>query len=136
MTPFKPEVLQAIEACRSHAQDLYDGAILLRGKTLPNVAYHLATLALEELGKAQLIGMHSFAKDDADSWYTKQINDHVKKLFWALWGDVFGKRPDKKYLEELRGTATAIVWLPFTWSQTLKISLRRKTSLRTRRWHR
>jgi AbiV family abortive infection protein len=108
MTPFKPEVLQAIEACRNHAQDLYNGAILLREKDLPNLAYHLATLALEELGKAQLIGMHSFAKEDADSWYTKQISDHIKKLFWALWGDAFGKRPDKKYLEELRGTATVI----------------------------
>jgi hypothetical protein len=52
--------------------------------------------ALEELGKAQLIGMKSFAKDDADSCYGKQFDDHIKKLFWAIWGDVFGKRPDQK----------------------------------------
>jgi hypothetical protein len=41
MTPFKPEVLRAIEACRSHAQDLFEGAKLLREKSLPNLAYHL-----------------------------------------------------------------------------------------------
>jgi AbiV family abortive infection protein len=108
MTPFKPEAIQAMEACRSHAQDLFDGAKLLREKCLPNLAYHLATLALEELGKAQLIGMKSFAKDDADSWYGKQFDDHIKKLFWAIWGDVFGKRPDPKEIEHLRETATII----------------------------
>lgn len=97
-----------MEACRSHAQDLFDGARLLREKSLPNIAYHLATLALEELGKAQLIGMKSFAKDDADSWYGKQFDDHKKKLFWAIWGDVYGKRPDPKEIEQLRGTATII----------------------------
>jgi AbiV family abortive infection protein len=108
MTPFKPEAVQAMEACRSHAQDLFDGATLLRDKSLPHLAYHLATLALEELGKAQLIGMKSFAKDDAGSWYGKQFDDHIKKLFWAIWGDVFGKRPDPKEIEQLRGTATII----------------------------
>jgi AbiV family abortive infection protein len=108
MTPFKPEAVQAMEACRSHAQDLFDGAKLLREKSLPNLAYHLATLALEELGKAQLIGMKSFAKEEADSWYGKQFDDHIKKLFWAIWGDVFGKRPDPKEIEQLRGTATII----------------------------
>ena len=51
------------------------------GKSLFRTFYHLATLSLEELGKAQLIGMRSFAKDDADSWYGKQFEDHIKKLF-------------------------------------------------------
>jgi AbiV family abortive infection protein len=108
MTPFKPEAIQAMEACRSHAQDLFEGAKLLRENSFPHLAYHMATLALEELGKAQLIGMKSFAKDDADSWYGKQFDDHVKKLFWAIWGNVFGKRPDPKEIEQLRGTATII----------------------------
>jgi len=109
MTPFKPEALKLIEACRNHAQDLYGAAELLKEQGLPNVAYHLATLALEELGKAQLIGMRSMSKrDDADAWYDKQLEDHVKKLFWALWGRVFGKRPDRREIESLRGLATII----------------------------
>jgi AbiV family abortive infection protein len=108
VTLFKPEVLQAIEACRNHARDLYEAAKQLRDRGLPNVAYHLATLSLEELGKGQLIGMQSFAKDESPSWYEKQLQDHVKKLFWALWSDVFGKRPNQKELEELRGTANII----------------------------
>jgi AbiV family abortive infection protein len=109
MTPFKPEVLQAMEACRSHAQDAYEAAKLLRENGKPNLAYHMATIALEELGKAQLIAMHSFAKDDADSWYAKQIDDHVKKLFWAIWGQFLGtKPPDAKEIERVRGTANFI----------------------------
>jgi AbiV family abortive infection protein len=108
MTPFKTEVLRAMEACRSHAQDLFNGAKLLRDNSLPNLSYHLATLALEELGKGQLIGMKSFAKDEADSWYGKQFDDHIKKLFWALWGQLLAKPPDAKEIEQLRGTASII----------------------------
>lgn len=109
MTPFEPEALKLIEACRNHAQDLYRAAAVLKEQGLPNVAYHLATLALEELGKAQLIGMRSMSKrDDADAWYDKQLEDHVKKLFWALWGRVFGRRPDRKEIDSLRGLATMI----------------------------
>ena len=109
MTPFNPDALKLIEACRNHAQDLYRAANLLKEQGQPNVAYHLATLALEELGKAQLIGMRSMSKrDDADSWYDKQLEDHIKKLFWALWGRLFGRRPDRKEIESLRGLATII----------------------------
>jgi AbiV family abortive infection protein len=109
MTPFEPTALMMIEACRNHAQDLYGAAALLKEQGLPNVAYHLATLALEELGKAQLIGMRSMSKrDDADAWYDKQLEDHVKKLFWALWGRLFGRRPDRKEIDSLRGLATII----------------------------
>jgi AbiV family abortive infection protein len=109
MTPFKPDALKAMEACRSHAEEVFEGAKLLREKGMPHLAYHLATIALEELGKAQLIGMHSFAKDDTDSWYKKQTDDHVKKLFWALWGQFLSsKRPDQKDIDQIRGTATII----------------------------
>jgi AbiV family abortive infection protein len=109
MTPFKPPALKAMEACRNHAKDAFEGAKLLRQSGKPNLAYHLATIALEELGKSQLIGMRSFAKDEADSWYSKQIDDHVKKLFWALWGQFLGtNRPDPKEIERIRGTATII----------------------------
>lgn len=108
MTPFNPEALRAMEACRSHAQDLFAGAKLLREASLANLAYHLATSALEELGKAQLIGMKSFAKDDADSWYGKQFDDHIKKLFWALWGQFLISPPDAKEIDQLHQTATII----------------------------
>jgi|SRR5579875_1498150 len=109
MTPFKPDALKAMGACRAHAQDAFEGAKLLRQSGKPNLAYHLATIALEELGKAQLLGTRSFAKDEADSWYSKQIDDHVKKLFWALWGQFLGTRwPDSEEIENLRETASII----------------------------
>ncbi len=97
-----------MEACRVNAQDLYDGAKGLREKGSVNIAYHLATLALEELGKSQLIGMRSLAKDGEESYYDKQLDDHIKKLFWALWGRVLGAPPTRQDLDQLRGTATII----------------------------
>jgi AbiV family abortive infection protein len=109
MTPFDTEVLKILEACKTHARDLYQGANTLRDKALPNLAYHLATLALEEIGKAQLVGMRSMAKrDDPSVWYNKQLDDHVKKLFWALWGRFLNHRPEKGEIESLRNLATTI----------------------------
>ena len=109
MTPFKPEAVQAIEVCRRHAKDAFEGAKLLREHGKPNFAYHLATIALEELGKGQLFGMRSFAKDEDDSWHLKQIDDHIKKLFWALWGQFLDvAKPDPKEIDRLRDLATII----------------------------
>jgi AbiV family abortive infection protein len=44
-------------ACYSHAAELLKAAKkLLEEPATPNIAYHLALLALEEVGKAGLIG--------------------------------------------------------------------------------
>jgi len=109
MLPINPDVLKVIEACKVHARDLYRGAQELREQGLPNLAYHLGTLALEEIGKAQLIGMQAMSKrDESSSWFDKQLDDHIKKLFWALWGPMLRRRPDMKEIEALRGLASTI----------------------------
>jgi AbiV family abortive infection protein len=104
-----PEFVKLIEACRTNAEDFYRAATIMRREGHRNIAYHLATLALEELGKAQLLGIKSVSRDEDSSWHEKQIDDHVKKLFWALWGpSIHKRRPDKDEIETLRGLAAKI----------------------------
>jgi AbiV family abortive infection protein len=84
-----------IDTCQSHANDLLNAARkILDDGISPNIAYHLAALALEEIGKSSLIGMiHTIKTEKGDNipWAEKQIDDHVKKLYWALWGPSFGR---------------------------------------------
>jgi len=49
---------------------------------------------LEEIGKATLIGMQTvpFRQNGSQSTLEKAGDDHVRKLFWALWGPSFGKK--------------------------------------------
>ena len=88
------KVQNLIEACLSHAQDLLNAAKkVLNDERLPNIAYHLAALALEEIGKSTLIGMSHVTKrkDHLSTWSEKHLEDHVRKLYWALWGPSFGR---------------------------------------------
>ena len=83
-----PEDVDALSrASLDHAHDLLRGAQKLLAEGLPHLAFHLATLALEETGKAELIVIGHLAgmREDA-TWPIKHANDHIKKLFWAIWG--------------------------------------------------
>jgi len=108
------EFLQSIiKACQSHAGDLLNAAKrVLEDENLPNIAYHLAALALEEIGKSELVGMSYIAKTEKDSalpWAEKQTEDHVKKLYWALWGPSFGRELlTKDQIESYIGLAQSI----------------------------
>src|ERR1700722_3196411 len=46
-----------------------------------HISHHLTTLALEEIGKGAVLLLHPDALTDKLSWF----DDHVKKIFWALW---------------------------------------------------
>ena len=101
----------AMQACVDHARDLLDSARAVRAAKHPNIAYHLATLALEEIGRRALIGVQSLSTRQADppAWPEKHTQDHVKKLFWCFFGGAFMyERLSGKALEELSGMATAI----------------------------
>src|SRR5712675_513494 len=92
----------AIEACFSHARDLLRAAKrVLDDEKLPNIAFHLATLALEEIGKASLLGSRDVVRAyDGDTTFAdNRLDDHVFKLFWAFWTPAFG-----------RGTLTREEW--------------------------
>jgi AbiV family abortive infection protein len=76
-----------------------------------HVAYHLAALAMEEIGKAGLIFVESmYLKDEPereDSRLNKWMEDHERKLFWAIWLPAFGIEADwrtiPKHMEVARG---------------------------------
>jgi len=47
-------------------------------------------------------------KEDSGSWYDKQLEDHVKKLFWALWGRQLLRRFDPEKFRNYRAWLTTI----------------------------
>jgi AbiV family abortive infection protein len=73
-------------ACLGHAKELLDEADKLL-QTSPHLSFHLATLALEEIGKSVQafieINHVPHPSDNTPRFLNK--DDHVQKLFWALW---------------------------------------------------
>jgi AbiV family abortive infection protein len=102
----------AIDACFSHARDLLRaGRRVLGEEKLPGISFHLATLALEEIGKASLIGSRDVARayDSDTTFIDNRLGDHIFKLFWALWTPSFGRKaPSREEFEQLRGLARQI----------------------------
>ncbi len=81
------DLVQACRACVAHARHLVESAKLVMGSGRRNIAYHLATLALEEMGRRELFQLHEMANrfGEAPPWQEKATQDHVKKLFWCLY---------------------------------------------------
>ena len=77
------KTIAAMKACIDHARALLDSARAVQAAGHPNVAYHLAALALEEIGRRDLIGVQSLASRQLDpqAWAVKHTQDHIKKLF-------------------------------------------------------
>ena len=109
----KPDanVIAAMNACAAHAQNLLDSAIAVQALGNHNIAYHLAALSLEELGRRRLIAMQSMIErgDDKGAWQKKALQDHVKKLFWCFYGyaDISDAVDQAKFFE-LSQLATSI----------------------------
>jgi AbiV family abortive infection protein len=104
IVPFDPILVKAMQACVDHARDLLSSAKLVCESGRSNIAYHLAILALEELGRRELIGIKTVetASDRPD----KLSLDHVQKLFWCFFGGHFGtERLTKDSLDTMRGFA-------------------------------
>ena len=51
------QIVMTRNACLQNADDLIIAAKLLQNKHLQHIQYHLSVLALEEIGKAEIIGM-------------------------------------------------------------------------------
>jgi len=102
-----------VSACLSNAEDLIRAARrVLDEEKLPNIAYHLAAIALEEIGKGILITIKyrvSQIDEERGASAGKHVEDHVRKLFWALWTPMFVRgRVTKEEFESLRGLAQRI----------------------------
>jgi AbiV family abortive infection protein len=83
------KVMPAIEACLQNAEKLILAA---KGAAVPgsyHIAFHLAVLALEEIGKSSMILMDALdprsTTEDNRATTLKWIDDHERKLFWAIW---------------------------------------------------
>lgn len=103
------ETGQTIETCFSNARDLLRAATrVLNDERLPNISFHLTLLALEEIGKAALIGTRAIARavEDETAFIDNRFDDHVFKLFWALWTPSFARgNISRAEFESLRGLA-------------------------------
>jgi AbiV family abortive infection protein len=82
------KLLAALDACVVHARDLVESAKLVQTSGRPNIAYHLATLALEEMGRRELFQIQAAAASigDVPLWQMGATQDHVQKLFWCFYG--------------------------------------------------
>src|SRR5687767_8437716 len=94
MSPLNDNSLQeAIEACIANADELMIGAKKLFADRLYRLAYHLGVLALEEVGKSSILAMRYVARQggrELPGSIGKALDDHVRKLFWAIWGPSMG----------------------------------------------
>jgi len=97
--------------CLQNAEDLIISAKRLKNSNLQHIQYHLSALALEEIGKAELIEMSFVAGiNSGDTTYEENsIENHVRKLYMAFWGPSFGKKIiTKQEIEQLQGLASSI----------------------------
>src|SRR5208337_259694 len=104
-------IVAGMQACIEHARSLVDSARAVQAAGHPNVAFHLAVLALEELGRRELIGLQSITNTRAvpPAWVQKHTQDHIKKLFWCFFGGrFFADRLTKDRLESLENYAERI----------------------------
>jgi AbiV family abortive infection protein len=108
MPEAKAKIAGALAACVDHARNLVTSAKAVATAGHPHIAYHLATLALEELGRRQLLVLEATVvdKEDPPSWLGKARIDHVKKLFWCLYGlSDLGQIVDQAWFFELMKSA-------------------------------
>jgi AbiV family abortive infection protein len=109
--PLSDEELRALVVCLDHAQDLISAAEAVLAADKPNIAYHLAALALEEVGRHELLllGRGAAREPVPPTWPVKHRQDHVQKLFWAFFGAAFGREVlTKKAWDEMREMAEVI----------------------------
>lgn len=87
-------LLAALAACVAHARDLLEAAKIVQESGRANIAYHLAALSLEELGKRELYQIQDVAAavGEPPRWQSSATLDHVKKLFWCFYS--FGGIPE------------------------------------------
>jgi AbiV family abortive infection protein len=82
--------MPAIEACLQNAEKLISAAHASAVPGSYHIAFHLATMALEEIGKSSMIFIDAlehkvpFGEEQSKS-PLKWVDDHERKLFWAIW---------------------------------------------------
>lgn len=103
------ETAAAIESSRQHAADLIDAAKLIQAQ-FPHLAYHFAVLALEEIGRGVLLVTKASVAQTGDETRALEdaMEDHVRKLFWALWSPTQAEPVTGAQIEGFRELARQI----------------------------
>lgn len=87
--------------CLDHAQGFLDAAERVGPCDFPHIVYHLGLLALEEVGKASMIGCQLATGETVENgWIDKALESHRRKLQWAIWTPI--GRIDPKDFEAAR----------------------------------
>jgi AbiV family abortive infection protein len=83
------KLLHARQLCLDQAQGFIDAAERLAGGGWPHIVYHLSLLALEEVGKASMLGARMINHAHLDgNWIERSLDSHRHKLQWAVWSPV------------------------------------------------
>ena len=89
----QPDTKPVREACLLNATRLLNAAKKIRDPESRHISYHLAALALEEIGKASMVTLSSLSfspdldgegEDGLERGPVARAEDHERKLFWAL----------------------------------------------------
>lgn len=90
-------------ACLKNADDLLCASKLALDNKIDHVSFHLSKLALEEIGKLHLASLEAAANQiprDKESGMSFDLEDHQKKLSFAIWSPSFGR--NKQTEEQLK----------------------------------
>ncbi len=90
--PRSERLLKQRLLCCDHARDLIESAerVLSGDRPIPNISFHLVLLALEEIGKAELLTAREVSIGYRNvNWIDKRLDDHTFKLLWGLWSPGF-----------------------------------------------
>jgi AbiV family abortive infection protein len=83
------EITPALQACLDNAGKLIEAARASAKPGSYHIAYHLAALALEEIGKSSMLFLSAISPGRTEEGKQlgpiKWIDDHERKLFWAIW---------------------------------------------------
>lgn len=98
------------DICLKNAEDFLRTAESLVGKNVNHIAFHLAALAMEEVGRVSLAWFQIAGNEkDSEIEINLSADDHIKKLFWAIWGPSFGREKiTKEQIEQRKNMATGI----------------------------
>jgi AbiV family abortive infection protein len=98
------KLLRNREHCLDHAQGFIDAARRVGASDFPHIVYHLSILALEEVGKSNMIaGQLATGETMENGWIDKALESHRRKLQWAIWSPI--DRIDPKDFEAARDFA-------------------------------
>ena len=108
--PKHAKMYAAMAACITSARNLLESAKAVFAIGKHNIAYHLATAALEELGKRELYGLQSITSQETvpPTWPQKHSQEHVQKLFWCFFGPQFFDSLSKKGIEDIQHLARIV----------------------------